>query len=291
MKGSIRRRSKNSWELSIDIGVDAQGKRLRKFENVKGTKAVADRRLRELLASLDNGIPLYKERETVSTFMARWLRDQVAQTTKPRTHHFYSMMNRLHIDPIVGHIVVQKLTPADVQAVIAAVLSKGLSSSTARRVYATLHRALVCGVKWGNLVRNVCDAIDAPRDSAFELTPPSRDIVKALIVEASRTLYGVLFHLLAYTGMRRGEVCGLQWEHTDLDKGALSVVWSVGRDRDRKLALVPVKSATSRRLLHIDAGTVDVLRPTCEAHPGSRNGVSNRRGPRLCLLCRHLSEA
>ena len=34
----------------------------------------------------------------------------------------------------------------------------------------------------------------------------------------------------------------------------------MGRGQDRKLSLVPVKSATSRRLLHIDAGTVDVLR-------------------------------
>ncbi len=34
MNGSIRRRGKNSWELTIDLGRDEHGKRLRKFVNV-----------------------------------------------------------------------------------------------------------------------------------------------------------------------------------------------------------------------------------------------------------------
>ena len=55
MKGSIRRRSKNSWELTIDLGRDVSGKRRRKFINIKGSKAEADRRLREILASMDKG--------------------------------------------------------------------------------------------------------------------------------------------------------------------------------------------------------------------------------------------
>ena len=41
MKGSIRRRSKDSWEIAIDLGRDFNGKRLRKFVNVKGKKADA----------------------------------------------------------------------------------------------------------------------------------------------------------------------------------------------------------------------------------------------------------
>ena len=38
---------KKSWELTIDLGKDAAGKRRRKFVNMKGTKAEADRLLAE----------------------------------------------------------------------------------------------------------------------------------------------------------------------------------------------------------------------------------------------------
>ena len=47
MNGSIRRRSDSSWELTVDLGRDASGKRRRKFVNVKGTKAEAQKKLDE----------------------------------------------------------------------------------------------------------------------------------------------------------------------------------------------------------------------------------------------------
>ena len=46
MRGSIRQRTKGSWEITIDIGRDpATGKRLRHFETVNGRKTDAHNRL------------------------------------------------------------------------------------------------------------------------------------------------------------------------------------------------------------------------------------------------------
>ena len=47
MNGSIRSRGKGTWELTVDLGRDANGERRRKFLNVKGTKAHAQRQLRD----------------------------------------------------------------------------------------------------------------------------------------------------------------------------------------------------------------------------------------------------
>ena len=58
MNGSIRKRGKNSWELTIDLGYDSGGKRRRKYVSVRGTKAEAQRKLREVLGSLDKGLPV-----------------------------------------------------------------------------------------------------------------------------------------------------------------------------------------------------------------------------------------
>ena len=50
MKGTIRQRSPGSWEIQVFLGRDANGKRMRKTETVRGKKADAQRRLREILS-------------------------------------------------------------------------------------------------------------------------------------------------------------------------------------------------------------------------------------------------
>ena len=56
MKGTIRQRNPGSWEIQVFLGRDANGKRIRKTETVRGKKSDAQRRLREILAELDRGI-------------------------------------------------------------------------------------------------------------------------------------------------------------------------------------------------------------------------------------------
>ena len=41
MKGSLRQRSPGSWELTVDAGRDALGKRRRRFLTLRGAKAQA----------------------------------------------------------------------------------------------------------------------------------------------------------------------------------------------------------------------------------------------------------
>ena len=99
MNGSIRRRSKNSWELTIDQGRDADGKRLRKFVNVKGTKTQAQQKLRKLLTSVDNGMSLDTSKVTLGEFLTRWMEDYVSIKTAPSTANGYRMIVMCHLIP------------------------------------------------------------------------------------------------------------------------------------------------------------------------------------------------
>jgi hypothetical protein len=71
MKGSIRQRSKGSWEIRYDGPPDAHGKRKFLSETVKGTKREAESKLRERLSALENGEYVSKDKETVAQFMQR----------------------------------------------------------------------------------------------------------------------------------------------------------------------------------------------------------------------------
>ena len=104
MKGSIRRRSKNSWELTVDLGVDSNGKRKRKYLNVKGKKSNAERKLRELLALHDRGLSIASPKITVSQWLNRWMKEVVQPNRKLRTYEKYNGIIDKHLNPVVGPI-------------------------------------------------------------------------------------------------------------------------------------------------------------------------------------------
>ena len=73
MNGSIRSRGKGTWELTLDLGRDAEGMRKRKFVTVKGTKAQAQQRLRAMLSLTDKGIPVATTKITFSQWLTKWM--------------------------------------------------------------------------------------------------------------------------------------------------------------------------------------------------------------------------
>jgi integrase len=71
------------------------------------------------------------------------------------------------------------------------------------------------------------------------------------------------WHVLAYTGMRRGELLGLRWSDLDLGGARLSVRRSVGVVKVEGVGKTLVEGPTKgkrARVLDLDLGTVEVLR-------------------------------
>ena len=77
MRGSVRRRSRGSWELTVDVGRDAGGERIRQFRTVRGTKAEAERVLNQLLRAAEMSQGVMSSRALLGEFMDRWLEHQV----------------------------------------------------------------------------------------------------------------------------------------------------------------------------------------------------------------------
>ena len=102
MAGSIRRRGKDGWGLTIDLGRDAQGRRLRRFLTVRGTKKEAERVLSEALHQRDTGIDIAPNKITVGDFLERWLRDYATEQVAASTLQRYQGIVRLHPDPGAG---------------------------------------------------------------------------------------------------------------------------------------------------------------------------------------------
>ncbi len=231
MKGSIRQRSKGSWEVCVDTGRDpATGKRLRHFESVKGTKKVAQQRMHELLHTLEQGAYVRPSRLTVAQFLGEWLHDYVELNCSPRTKASYEMIIRRHLIPELGSIPLSQLEPRHLQASYSRQRERGrvdgkgqLSPQTVRYCHSLLAEALGYAVKMGLLSRNVAQATEAPRADHKVMPTLAPEDVPRFLEAAQESPYYTLFYLLLHTGLRRGEALALRWKNVDLGLASLGV--------------------------------------------------------------------
>ena len=78
MKGGIRQRSPDTWQINVYLGRDAQGNHQRHWETVKGARA--QRRLSELLTELARG-----DAPPERILLRNWLRRRDGRSEHPRS--------------------------------------------------------------------------------------------------------------------------------------------------------------------------------------------------------------
>jgi integrase len=129
-------------------------------------------------------------------------------------------------------------------------------------VHTCLHKALKDAVRCGRIARNPLDAADPPRkkgDGAKEMQTWSAEQLKAFLESVKEDRLHALWHVIAFTGMRRGEALGLRWSDVDLENGRLSVRRAL-IPTNREVVVSEPKTAKGRRVIALDPATVEVLK-------------------------------
>lgn len=259
------------WSFYVELPANpTTGKRRKKwFSGYETRKAAVDAR-NDTRTRLAQGAYVGPTRQTVAAYLDEWLK-AVEPTIRPSTFHSYARNLRLHITPRVGSLRLTQLDAVVLNGVYAELLangrkvrSGGLAPKTVRYVHVILHRALKDAVRWKRLTVNPADSADPPRVSASaapEMTTWTADTLADFLTR-SRSYgdrYFAAWHLLATTGLRRGELLGLRWSDIDLDTGRLAIrqtVIAVAHD----VRFGTPKTAKGRRSVALDEGTVTVLR-------------------------------
>jgi integrase len=213
-EGSVYRRSDGRCVGEYE---DANGKR--RYISGK-TKAEIRRKLRKLLANRDEGIVYDSENLTVGDYLDKWL-DAVKGSVRDRTWQRHEEVVRLHLKPTVGSTKLDKLNALQVQSMYRQKLDVGLSPRSVEIIHAALHKALKQAVRWSLIPRNIAEAVTPPRPPKREIKPLSQEQMKALLEAARDEKMYAFWMLAATTGMRNGEIIGVQWRDIDLDAGTL----------------------------------------------------------------------
>lgn len=256
MRGHIRKRSKDSWTAVVYLGRDPEtGKRRYLWKTVKGTKRDAEALLTRLLAQVDIGSDLLPSKLTVEQFSREWLK-AVKSRVKPRTHHRYGELLRLHVIPYVGPLELKKLKPLHIERLLSKAREKGLSEQTLLHVFRVLHTALGQAVKWQLVDRNVAQSVQPPKPEKHEMDAVSPEEADRILAAARGTELEVPVAIALGTGMRLGEILGLRWTDIDFDNALLRVKQTLQVDR----TFGTPKSYRSRRSIPLPKFLLKALR-------------------------------
>ena len=259
MKGHIRQRSKGSWSIVVDVGRDpGTGKRRQQWHAVKGTKRDAERALREMLVALEKGTYVKPNRLTLAEWLTQWCETYVAMHTTPRTQESYQSIVFRHIIPDLGGIPLAQVQPQHLQSYYSGKLAHGrvdgkggLSARSVLYHHRILSEALARAVKMGLIARNVAEVADPPRPARVKMSFLAPDEIPRFLGAARETPYYVIYCLLLYTGLRRGEALALRWRYVDLIGAELQVVETAFKLGDGTYVLKEPKTPHSRRAVSL----------------------------------------
>ena len=256
MRGNITRRGKLSWQIKFDVP-SLDGKRQQRYATVKGSRQDAQKELTRLLAAADQGALPDPPSSTLAEYLRAWLDGPLGLS--PKTLERYRELSERQIILHLGATKLQKLKPEHLQQWHGVLLAGGLSARTVGHAHQVLRLMLQCAVKNGTLARNVAAVHAPPKVEEDEIEILSADQIADVLAKLEgHTLYPIVSLALA-TGMRRGELLGLQWDDINLDARTIRVERSL-EETNAGLRLKSPKTKSGRRNITLPSETADMLR-------------------------------
>lgn len=252
--GSIRHRTVERdghtyewWEARVTTGYDlSTGKQIQRSFSGKTQREVRQK-MQAALVDLNNHQYQEPTKMTVGEWLETWERDFLIGV-KPFTKLNYSQHIRNHIIPALGNRKLQQLSGPDIQKFYNQLLREGgkirchdkdgnvmkkdgqpvyvsvpLSAKTVKNIHGVLHKALEKAVKLEYIRTNPADSCELSRVEKKEIRPLDDGDISRFMEAVQNHPFRALFLTTLFTGLRRGEVCGLRWDYVDLEHGTITI--------------------------------------------------------------------
>ena len=268
--GGLSLRKDGRWEGRVVIGYDDKGLPITKNVLAK-TKSECAAKLKALKESIKAPVPDQpKPAILLSDWLDLWYRSYKKPNLRPNTQMSYERRIYQHIIPALGNIQIDQLTTNDIQQFYAKLKKGGrllrselygeeLSDQTVRGIHTTLHAALDKAVAEKLLFRNPADGCRLPSAKAREMQVLAPEEIQRLLIQAKEDGCYELLLLELSTGLRRGEICALQWDDLNFRTGELRVQRQIHRVRG-KLVTSPPKTKAGNRGVILPAPVLNVLK-------------------------------
>lgn len=198
---------------------------------------------------------------TTDELMTEWIDKTARGRVKPRTLSRYRGLIDHHIHPVLGAREIGEVGRrqiADFLLDAARGTREGapvLSASSVNLLRSVLHGAFAYACDMELLAHNPCERIrraQEPRGGTAAFSKEEQRLLEnAILASEDRRLFGV--YLCLYSGLRIGELIGLEWEDVDFTARVLRVTKTVYREQDEsgtwRLYVDRPKTRSSERVI------------------------------------------
>ena len=279
MAGSIEKRG-DSYRLVCVVGYNLQGRPIKKSKTVHCSKKEAKIELAKFVADVQKGMYVEGKSLKFTDFVEIWKRDYGSKELAPSTYKRYLGILESRIIPFFGHFRVDKIKPTDIMQFYDLLskdtqivrrkdnngkkTGKPLSPKTILEHHRLLRAMLQKAVYWQMIVSNPAERVQAPKTKKPKRKYYDDEQSKALIsglmkLTEEQFKYKVAIILTIFTGVRLGELMGLEWDDINFREGIVSINRSSQYLADKGVFTKTPKTESSIRDVAIPDFVVSLL--------------------------------
>lgn len=267
---NIRQRSKtkNTWEFTVYHEKDANNRYIRHTKTITVTEKLSPKKLQEYLEfeyakfkqEVETGEYRTPEKLTFAAFVEIWREKYgTGQLGKATLENYLFHLNG-RIIPAIGHKKLEDIKTMHLVDLMQE-LENGsrkdgqegkLSPGTVHYIHRAIRNVFNRAVEWKLIKSNPMDGLKKPKLETRDLDVYTQEETNHIFacLENESDLWRLLITLALTTGLRRGELLGLEWKNINLDAGTIDVLQTVSFVKGGYEIKEP-KTKTSKRRIEL----------------------------------------
>lgn len=270
--GNIEKRGEKSYRLRVSGGYTGDGKRITYKKTIQAkNKTEAQKELALFITEIQTGQALSAKKMRLRDYAEFWINNYAILNLSPKTYERYKSMLKARILPYLGNMYLDKIQPMQLMYLYQELgectytrknETHKLSSKTILEHHRLLHSMLQQAVYWQMIPYNPASRVRPPKarkpNINFYDDVQTIALIKAL--EGEELKFRVIILLTIFTGLRRGEVLGLEWQDIDFKNSSVTV-----RQASQYVSSIGIytkdpKTETSNRIISIPESITKLLK-------------------------------
>ena len=258
MTGSIRKITYKNNKTAFRVALDMTTGETRKRETYlfqRRKDAVIF--LANQISDDSKGMFVPREHRPFKDAAEQWYREHSAEVSMSTARIYRSILDN-NIYPYLGNLEIQSVHPLDIQRFYTVLRKKGYADGHILLVHKTLHMIFQAAIQKKWIRTNIIELVSLRDRKTYQPTIYDESELRKLLSVIKDSLIETPVILALYTGMRKGEVLGLQWSDIDFE-GKMIHVSRVLKKEGNKVILGTLKTESSNRILTVSGALLAYL--------------------------------
>lgn len=213
---------RDRWVAAVTIGRDPKTGRLIRRKVSGKTKGAAVAAKAALLAKYTGIYYIDADKLTVSEWLDKYLTTYKSGSVRQNTYESYSNIATIYIIPRIGHIILDKLLPLQVQQMVTDIAAVK-SPRTAEYALVVLRMSTRRAVDESIIDRDPTRGVKKPYIPKRDINPITPTQAQTLVDSTTSPAMHIAIKIMYATGIRTEELLALTWDKIDITNQQITI--------------------------------------------------------------------